>query len=136
MRTETREAIAFVKWVRELIESAKPRYYIIENPMGMMRNSQALGKPDYNLSWAAYGSEQKKPTDLWGWLPPLERKLPFKWEKAPRGSDAGIAKTNFKSEDRALWPYDFSLAVCLAVEGKSPQTTLEQFGTFKEGHNP
>jgi hypothetical protein len=126
-REHTRQMIGFVRELREWLEQSPCKYYIVENPVGMMRNRQALGKPAATITWAAYRDQKgpKKPTDLWGRLPPFVRKLPFQWEKAPRGANAGIQKTGFRAEERSLWPYGFSLAVCLAVEGKSPQATLE-----------
>ena len=122
-----REMISFVREVKEWLERSKARYYIIENPMGMMRRPEVLGRPDAHVCWAAYHNDPekpKKPTDLWGRLPPFDRYLPFKWVKAPRGSNSGIQKTGLSAEERSLWPYEFSLAVCLAVEGNSAQTTL------------
>ena len=127
-REETIEMIKFVRDIKEWLERSEASFYVIENPMGMMRRREVLGKPDCRLTWSAYHNDPeqpKKPTDLWGRLPPFERKLPFKWVPAPRGSNSGIQKTGLKPEDRALWPYGFSLSLCLAVEGKSPQTTLE-----------
>ena len=55
------------------------------------------------------------------------------WERAPRGSKKGVQgveaiqgnKESTGPALRALIPYDFSLAVCLACEGKSMQTTLD-----------
>ena len=118
---ETQEVIRLVHHTKHIIEEANPTYYIIENPRGMMR--RVLGKPDKFLFLAAYGKKAKKPTDLWGRFPPIDWKMPFKWEKAPRGSKSGVQGYSDPAE-RALIPYDFSLAVCLAVEGNSLQETL------------
>ena len=129
-REQTREMISFVREVKEWLERSKTRYYIIENPMGMMRRPEVLGKPNAHVKWAAYHNDPEgplKPTDLWGRLPPFDRRLPFKWEKARRGKEQGLKNPKYSRAERSLWPYDFSLAVCLAVEGKSPQTTLSEF---------
>ena len=129
-REETRVMIRFVKELKEWLEQSEVPYYIIENPMGMMRRRDVLGKPDAHVNWASYHNDPekpKKPTDLWGRLPPFDRLMPFKWEKASRGSNKGIQKTGFPVEERSLWPYEFSLAVCLAVEGNSPQRILEDY---------
>jgi len=124
-REQTKEMIVFVRDLKDWLEQSPVDYYIIENPMGMMRNSLALGKPSATIAYAAYGSPYLKKTDLWGRLPPFDRKLPFKWQKASRGSNAGIQSTSLSPEERSLWPYDLSLTVCLAVEGNSPQQILE-----------
>jgi len=129
-REETKVMIHFVRDVKDWLEQSEARYYIIENPMGMMRKSEVLGRPDACVTWAAYHNDPdkpKKPTDLWGRLPPFDRLQPFKWEKASRGSNKGIQKTGLSVEERSLWPYEFSLAVCLAAEGNSPQRILEDF---------
>jgi len=129
-REDTKEMIGFVRQVREWLEQSKTKYYIIENPMGMMRKPDVLGKPDAHINYAAYHQDSKKPkkpTDLWGRLPPFDRKIAHKWVKAPRGSKTGIQDGKTSAEERSLWPYEFSLAICLAVEGYSPQSTLEEF---------
>jgi len=129
-RDETKKMIVFVRELKDWLEQSEAEYYIIENPMGMMRRADVLGRPNAHVNWADYHNDPekpKKPTDLWGRLPPFERLLPFNWERAPRGSNKGIQKTGLSVEERSLWPYEFSLAVCLAVEGNSPQTTLGDF---------
>jgi len=127
-REDTKEMIVFVRQVREWLKRSKTKYYIIENPMGMMRRPEVLGKPDAHIDYAAYHNDPekpKKPTDLWGRLPPFDRKIAFKWVKAPRGSKTGIQDGKTSAEERSLWPYELSLEICLAVEGNSPQRTLE-----------
>jgi len=121
---ETREVIKSLKEILLLIARANPRYWILENPVGLMR--RAIGKPAMLTHWAAWGSKWLKPTHLWGNLPPIDWKSKngCKWEKAPRGSKKGVQDGKTSSAIRALIPYEFSLAVCLAVEGKSEQTTL------------
>lgn len=118
---ETQKVIRLVKYTKHIIEEANPRYYIIENPRGMMR--RVLGMPDRFVCLAAYGKKAKKPTDLWGRFPPIDWKMPFKWEKAPRGSKTGVQGYKNAAEAAKI-PYDFSLAVCLAVEGNSQQELL------------
>ena len=129
---ETRTQIYLVRFTVSLIEQARPRYWILENPSGRMR--QVLGKPAKTTYWCAWGTPYKKPTDLWGNLPPIDWKMPFSWEPNPSGGAGNGAK--FPNDPyprdpakRALVPYSFSLAVCLAVEGNSPQLTIEEATT-------
>lgn len=106
----------------------KETYYIIENPRGMLR--KVLGKPDKFIYMCAYHNnpkKSKKPTDLWGNLPSIDWKMPQKWVKSKRGSKTGVQDPSLSPAQRALIPYEFSLAVCLAVEGNSPQRTLKEF---------
>jgi hypothetical protein len=121
----TKKQIELVRYTIKLIEEVSPKYWILENPRGMLR--RVLGKPNKFLYMAAYGKKAKKPTDLWGVFPPIEWLEPFVWEKAPRGSDSGTQDNSLTPAERALIPYDFSLAVCLAAEGNSPQTTLGEY---------
>lgn len=120
---ETKEQIRLVKHTVNIIARANPKYWMLENPRGMLR--RVLGKPDKYIPMCAYGKTAYKPTDLWGNFPPVEWKSPLKWEKAPRGAKTGTQDNSLTPAERALIPYDFSLAVCLAVEGNSPQQTLE-----------
>ena len=119
----TKQQIELVKYTVSLINEVNPKYWILENPRGMLR--RILGKPNKFIYMAAYGKKAKKPTDLWGVFPPIDWLKPFIWEKAPRGSDSGTQDNALTPAERALIPYDFSMAVCLAAEGNSLQETLE-----------
>jgi hypothetical protein len=120
----TKEQIKLILHTIEIIEEAEPDYYIIENPRGMLRN--VIGRPQKTIPMCAYGKEAYKPTDLWGKFPPIDWKMPMKWQKAPRGSKLGVQGYDDPAKS-ALIPYDFSLAVCLAAEGNSPQTIIQDF---------
>ena len=51
----------------ELIEYFKPRFWIIENPRGLMRKMNCLEGINRNTVWyCQYGDDRAKPTDLWG----------------------------------------------------------------------
>jgi len=123
---KTREQIRLVKHTIKIIEAANPQYWILENPVGRMRD--VLGKPAMRTYWCAYGTRYKKPTDLWGRLPPIDWKMPQKWASNPTGGAGNMAEGDPYPRDlaeRSKIPYEFSLAVCLAVEGKSAQRVLE-----------
>lgn len=137
----TLEQIELVKYTIQIIKEANPEYWILENPRGMLR--RAIGKPAITQYWGNWGMNALKPTDLWGKLPPVEwrNKDCAQYEKAPRGSKKGVQGINISSFKgnkfsyniprdsalRALIPYDFSLAVCLAAEGNSPQRTITEW---------
>ena len=77
--------------------------------------------------WCSWGTRYKKPTHLWGKLPPVDWRVAHKWAPNPSGGAGNRSKTDPYPRDpakRALIPYDFSLAICKAVEGISPQQTL------------
>lgn len=141
---ETLQQIELVKHTINIIEEANPTYWLLENPVGKLRT--VIGKPAITQYWGCWGDNVLKPTDLWGKYPPVDwrPRSTATYEKAPRGSKKGVQGINLasfkknphsyiKPRDpalRALIPYDFSLAVCLAAEGKSMQTTLDKFTTL------
>ena len=124
---KTLNAIRLVAHTHNLILSMFPRFWILENPRGMLR--RVLGKPSVTTYFASWGEMVLKPTDLWGVLPKMNFRNPLKWEKAPRGSRSGIQgilgksklhgeyKNHYRaSELRAKIPHALSLAVCIATE--------------------
>jgi len=125
-REETIQAIELVIHTLKIIKEANPVFWILENPRGRLR--QIIGRPAFTTYWCAWGTKYKKPTDLWGKLPPIDWKMPLSWEPNPSGGAGNAMPNDPYPRDpakRALIPYDFSLAVCLAVEGNSQQETLE-----------
>ena len=111
--TKPYEAIDLIAHTVRLIIRLSPRWWILENPRGMMR--RILGKPSITTYFASWGDFALKPTDLWGVLPEVKWNRPSRWQRAPRGSRKGTqAKTT--SEERAKIPYGLSEAVCLACE--------------------
>jgi len=108
----------------ELIEQSKPTFWVIENPVGMMRNVPALN--DFSISrntitFCAYGEPRRKPTDLFGVFPKSWRPRPMCsngdecHEAAPRGSKTGTQGLR-STEERASIPYDLGLELCVAAE--------------------
>jgi len=123
---DTLKQIELVKHIIKNIEQADPKYWILENPRAMLRT--VIGKPVMTTYWCAWGTPYKKPTDLWGKLPPIDWKMPIKWQPNPSGGAGNASKNDPYPRDPAkiaLIPYEFSLAVCLAAEGNSLQETLE-----------
>jgi hypothetical protein len=133
---KARFAVALVKKAKELIDTVTPRYYAIENPVGMMIH--VLGKPQILTWWAAWYSEHDigiplenpplKETYLWGRLPHIE------WPKRP----TKYARIDRKTKDRqkgvqgikdsaisSKIPFLFSEAFAIACENGNYQTLLE-----------
>lgn len=91
-------ALALAHHTFALIEAAKPKWYVVENPRGMLRKV-APRPPDATVWYCRYGAPYGKPTDLWtnlnggmptGWA--LCRPMGWDHEYAPRGSDAGTQR--------------------------------------------
>jgi len=134
--------VGLVAKTLQLIRAIDPPYWVMENPVGMLR--KIAGPPritTYFCAWNPGGV--KKPTDLWGVIPKgIVWPKPQKWIKASRGEDAGTQdvirgwkKTVSWSErenaddDTVCWergafggaeaakiPYGLSEALCKAVE--------------------
>ena len=126
-----RESLALTHHTIGLIKGLNPDWWVVENPMGGMRNE--LGSdPDAHIWWCQYGSKRAKPTDLWGDIPPsfdartcANGNSDCHHEPAPRGSDSGTQASNRSAAERAKLPYGLSSALLEAVENPEPmQQTL------------
>ena len=122
---KTLEAIALVRHTVNIIKEVNPKYWLLENPRGMI--VRVLGRPSMVTWWGAWGKIYKKETYIYGKLPPIDRRMLHKYLKVKRGEKAGVQDPNLSPEEGALIPYEFSLAVCLAAEGNSPQRILEDY---------
>ena len=65
---------AFVLKTLELIDELKPKYWFIENPVGLLRKFKFMKKlPRKTVTYCQYGTDYMKPTDIWtnatGWIP-------------------------------------------------------------------
>jgi len=110
---DTIMALGYVAKALWLINQLKPKYWVLENPMGMLR--KVVGPPTIHTFFASWGDKAKKPTDLWGRFPEMEWPKPKDWEKAPRGSKRGTQGKKGSAE-RAMIPYKLSEALCLGIE--------------------
>jgi len=116
---EAKEALKLVEHTLHLIYWARPKFWFLENPTGMLRT--IIGNPPVQVYFAQYGENRLKPTDIWGRHPKgfkdmqiRDRSL-LEYEKAPRGSKTGTQGLK-NSADRAKIPYGLSLAVCELCE--------------------
>jgi len=67
---KARERDRLVKKILSLIRDWNPKYWIIENPRGMLRKMPFMeGIPRVTVSYCQYGAYHMKPTDLFGELP-------------------------------------------------------------------
>lgn len=147
------EAIRLVKYTVGLIHEARPRWWVLENPVGRLR--WILGPPQILTYWAAWGVPYYKPTHIWGRLPSMLWPKPKMWVATAQGAHLGIQETNGQVVDRfrryydpsqvttwaighlptkgkqavalrSLVPFAFSEALCLACErGIGDQLILE-----------
>lgn len=87
-----RHGLAIMHKTFALIDAAKPRFYVIENPRGVMR--KVAPRPPTTTTWyCRWGKTYAKPTDLWtsiqGEFPACRNNDPDHL-RAPRGSRTGV----------------------------------------------
>jgi len=126
---DTLKMIKLVTRTIELIHQLKPRWWVMENPRGMLR--KVIGFPHYVITQCQYGRSVMKPTDLWGRLPKSFKAKKCKagmdcHERATRSSKNGVQGIisnldNIEGRyERAKIPYGLSLAICEACEKDFP----------------
>ena len=119
-----KHAIAIVKKTLQLIEYLNPKFWIVENPRGMLRKMSFMKVYHHKLiTLCQYGDTRMKPTDLWGKFPMVfsARRCYNNdncHESAPRGSKTGTQGLPTSAE-RAKLPYGLSKELCSACENPS-----------------
>jgi site-specific DNA-cytosine methylase len=89
--------VRIVEKTLELIDTLKPKYFIIENPRGLLRKLEIINPKTMKTVWyCTYGDKRAKPTDIWTnieqWIPrPVchNGNKNCHHEPAPRGSKTG-----------------------------------------------
>jgi hypothetical protein len=116
------EGLSIVKACFRIIREVQPRYYVLENPRGMLR--RLIGLPTETIYYCSYGHPLQKPTDLWHNLPVSLKRPCAPHLRSPRGLNA-MRDWERDPAVRSLWPYKLSLAVCLACEsGEMPRAKI------------
>lgn len=133
-KADAQRAIDLVLHTFALIEKGAPSFWIVENPVGMLRHVVA---PVATITQCKYGRPERKATDLWGKLPPSF--VPLKCKKGdqchtyvPMGA-MNLGTREIKKNSSGKWytfkqmrairaeiPYGLSLAMCLACEKDLP----------------
>lgn len=115
-----KEAMKMIAKVLELIVLLKPKYYVIENPMGMLRKMpiyEILNKD--KVTYCQYGDERMKPTDLFHNIPNFNPKCCKNGDSchvaAPRGSKTGTQGLK-GSVDRSKIPEALCLEIIKLIE--------------------
>ena len=122
-RTDHAKAsIDLVRHTLWLIRACEPRWWVLENPRGVLRKLGLLDDHErITVTFCAYGDSRMKPTDLWGGFPDSWRPRPMCkngrkcHEAAPRGAKTGTQGLK-GSAARAVIPEALALSICLACE--------------------
>jgi site-specific DNA-cytosine methylase len=114
---------AYMGWVLvqktiDLIESIKPKHWVIENPRGMLRTLLIYGTR-HTVSYCQYGDNRQKPTDLWtnitNWQPrPICKPKSDCHESAPRGSRTGTQGIK-GAKLRSMIPYELGREILESI---------------------
>lgn len=132
------KSLELVKHTLRLIEELNPRFWIMENPTGMLRKQPFMKKYEMKtVTQCQYGREFRKSTDLWGVFP---RKFIAKTCKNRDGCHQKTTRDHKKRHDeqfsrnglqdqkhkaqRALIPYGLSMEMCLACESGMAQPII------------
>ena len=116
-----KKAISLVQNTLFLIKELNPKFWVMENPRGMLRQLPFMKLYHRKtITQCQYGSKRMKPTDLWGKFPFLFSARNCKngdscHVSAPRGSQTGT-QGFATTEERAKIPYGLSEEMCRACE--------------------
>lgn len=96
---KTLHGIAIVQKTIELIKKMQPKFYVIENPRGMLRKQEVVKElPRDTVTYCQYGAKVQKPTDLFNNLnhkfKPMCKPGSPCHEKASRSTRNGIQGIN------------------------------------------
>ena len=122
--------LALVQKTIELIKELKPKFFVIENPRGMLRKQKLMEefKRD-TVTYCKYGFHYQKATDLWNnietWKP---RAMCSPGDpchvRAPRGSQKGVQGLKGRKLAHPDWNYNVSRAA--KERGKIPGQLCEE----------
>ncbi len=126
------QGIEIVKKTIEIIKQLKPKFFIIENPRGMLRKQYFMQELKRDtVTYCQYGSAVQKPTDLWNNLKhtfrPMCKPGSPCHEKASRGARKGVQGINNSFSNlgsrgkvqRAIVPRALCLEIIKFCEGKN-----------------
>src|SRR6185503_11293402 len=129
---KTLHGIAIVMKTIDLIRQLNPRFFIIENPRGMLRKQDFMKYlPRDTVTYCQYGAKTQKPTDLWNNLNhgfrPMCKPGSKCHEAASRGSRKGIQGINNSFSNmgsrgkvmRAVVPSELCLEILQLAERNS-----------------
>ncbi len=106
-----------------LMNELQPKYYVIENPRGLMRKMGAVEyMTRHTVTYCQYGDNRMKPTDIWTNLPWTPRPMCKNGmpchEAAPRGSKTGTQGLKGAYE-RSKVPYELCKEILEVVNETS-----------------
>jgi len=113
---KARDSIKLVEHTVKLIHNIGPKYWLMENPVGMMAKLDIMqGIPKYKVTYCQYGEKRQKPTNLFGYMPDdfVARSCKI---KSPCHNSIEHGTNTLTRRDAGRIPYRLSLEICCAVE--------------------
>lgn len=113
-----------------LINLLKPRYWFVENPVGMMRALPIMELlPSRKVTYCQYGDFRMKPTDIWTncshWFPKSACSPGAACHEAARRGANGGTQGQAGNKERSVIPHELMLEVASAAMGdRSRQEVL------------
>jgi len=116
---KAKEGLLILEQTLYILNEIQPKYYIIENPRGLMRKMDTVQHlPLHTVTYCQYGDSRMKPTDIWtniDWQPREKCKNGMSChEKAPRGSRTGTQGLK-NNHERSKVPYELCEEILLTV---------------------
>lgn len=111
------DAIRNVFWCIDAIEFLQPKYWIMENPRGKLRNimnKPGVIYPGITTDLGLWGAKSQKPTDLWGIFPKITSPIINPDLKKVTESKKDCRPP--KAEKRALIPYKLGETIAIEIE--------------------
>lgn len=134
-KAQVADSIALVFRTLWLVNEWNPDYWFLENPQGML--NVWLNDPVARVDYCAYGSEYKKPTQLWGHHPPMDYRTCPGSRCDHRRVDGDLPDTlrDDDSAERAKVPRQLSQAILEAVEDVYANPPAQQATLGEVGHD-
>ncbi len=118
------EGLGLVAATFELVAIMRPLFWVIENPLGYLR--QLITPPVQTIHLCNFGATWQKPTDLWGRFPELDNPWPCASHEAATLGDTSKGQTKgygglWATRDpalRAKLPYGLGEELCKRMEAK------------------
>jgi len=89
---KSKKGLKIVEKTIKIIKELNPKFWIIENPRGVLRKVISLKREPTTITYCQYGDKRMKPTDLWNNFGFIGKRckngMPCH-EPAPRGSRTG-----------------------------------------------
>ena len=126
------EAIDLMKATLTLIEELNPKGWVLENPRGMLRKQEFMGKyPRTTVTYCQYGDNRMKPTDIWGqfngWVSrPICRPKANCHQSSPAGTNAGGTGKLRNAKLRSMIPYQLGEELCKHMENVLNESPSER----------